>query len=1635
MTAVVSVRHAFEREPFMEAARAAFDPWSPEVESFVTQVYEDALAGDMDGLAEADAVGLLKAFWDYSAKRSGDDILIRVRAAVGADGRPLQRDVVEVVSRDRPFLVDSVMGEISAQGFDVLAMFHPIVQVRRDGDGARLAESGRIGPESMIQVHVQSLSPSARERLEQGVRDTLDDVRTSVEDWSDMRAAMDDAISHLESAQTGAPREEVEESLAFLRWLRDDHFAFLGCRRYEFDVGDDGALRTFEPIVRDETGLGVLRDPDRRVLRRSAEPARLTPAVEAFLRAPSPVIVAKANSKSRVHRRAYMDYVGVKRYREDGAVVGELRFVGLFTAEAYDQMARDVPLIRRKVRRVLDKAAKTPGSHSAKKLRNIVENYPRDELFQTDENDLLEISLGVLHLFDRPRTRLFLRRDQFDRFVSALLFVPRDRYNSSVRAQAGALLAEAFGGRQSAFYPNFGDSPLARVHFIIGLNPFDHPEPDPAELERRIIALARTWEDEVEAAARASGEEALVQAVGRYLGGHTAGYREAYGPDEAVRDIRCMEGINGEAGAAGARVFRLEGDDARVVRVKLYAGDEPVPLSRVLPVLENLDLDVQAEAGYAVQRRTGESPSSEREAVWVHEFQALVRSGNAVDFERVGSVVEDAILAALDGRAEDDGFNRLILASGVTWREAAFLRACARFRQQTGMDPSQSLQEEAFSAHPEIATGVLELARTRFDPALDLDLEARAKQAAELAKEIRSKLDAVASLDHDRAMRRILRLVETIQRTNFYQTDADGRPKPWISLKIASKNLRDLPSPKPYREIFVWSPRVEGVHLRFGPVARGGLRWSDRREDFRTEVLGLVKAQQVKNAVIVPVGSKGGFYPKQLPRNGGREDIQAEGVEAYKTFIRGLLDITDNLKGDTVQAPENTVIWDGEDPYLVVAADKGTATFSDIANGVAQEEYDFWLGDAFASGGSAGYDHKKMGITARGGWESVKRHFREMGKDIQSEPFTVIGVGDMSGDVFGNGMLLSKEIRLVAAFDHRDIFIDPEPADPHRLWEERKRLFDLGRTSWQDYDASLISRGGGVFSRSSKSIELTDEIRTLTGLTAKSVAPSELISALLRTPVELLWFGGIGTYVKASQEQNYEVGDKTNDPLRVNADELGAAVVGEGANLGMTQAARIEFARHGGRVNADFVDNSAGVDSSDHEVNIKILLNPMVREGEMTLKDRNTLLESMTDQVAEHVLQHNYDQTLALTLAQEHAGEDLDAHERMMERLEADGRLDRAVEGLPGAEALRALKDQGLGLTRPEIAVLISYAKITLFDGLVASPVPDDPHFEQTLIGYFPEPLAKFSEAMNNHRLKREIIATRLANDMVNLGGPTFIHRAKESTSADVTAIARAFEAGRCIFRFSELTDRINALDNKAPAGVQNALHEEIIRLLRRQTYWLARRGLGDGGITQAIRAYQPGVDRLKTLVLDIVSDHDGEGVAQRVAMFTDGGAPEDLARDVARLRPLTSSSDVIDLAEQAGWPLEAAARLYHAVGARFSFDRLRGAGGQLSSAVHWDRLAMRRLIEDLYASQQTLVAAMMRHAEAAGGSLRNGVESPDRDWAEALVAAWETQHEIEVNRADAALDELSASGGWTLSKVAIASTALRETAAEAEGA
>ncbi|WP_304176129.1 NAD-glutamate dehydrogenase, partial [Phenylobacterium aquaticum] len=1607
--AVKALKAAFAQTPDSEAAR-----------DFIAEAGRDLVPDELPELTPEDLAASLVDFWAFGAQRKGAGPTIRLVAM--AQGL----DRLEIVQNDAPFLVDSVMGEITEQGLSVRAMFHPVVEVRRDRKGVRLeaTEAGAPHRESMIQVMLDRVGADREAALIAGLKASLADVRAAVDDFPAMLALMGRTVSEVKALPlTGKAAARRDEDVAFLSWLKDEHFVYLGARVYEYPRLPNGDYAPEEPLYQPQDGLGVLRDPARTVLRRSSEPAVLSAQIRNRLADPM-VVVAKSNVRSRVHRRGYMDYVGIKRYGADGKPSGEIRFVGLFTSEAYDQPATEVPLVRAKVEWVLARAHAEPGSHNAKRLKNILENHPRDELFQTTEEELKDLALGVLHLYDRPRVRLFERRDPYDRFAAVLMYVPRERYDSGLRARAGEMLAKAYGGRVSAYYPYFSDTPLARVYFIIGFTPGDHRVPDFKALETQIAAAARTWEDRFSDAVRLSGRSSdqVADVLARYGQAFPAGYRDRYDATEALADLAVIE-AHGPGDGIQVRAYRGLGDGKTQFRFKLYRPGEPAPLADVLPVLENMGLKAMVETGFPVTR-PGAPP------VWVHDFDLLDERGEHLVFADVKQAFEEAFIAVWDGRSENDGFNRLVLELSISWRDAALIRALARYRQQSGLDPSQRVQEAALANHPGVVRLILDLFRTKFHPAIRADLDERRKQAAAVMGEIVEALQLVDSLDEDRVLRRLALLVGAILRTNYYQPAADGTPRPYISFKVASGELADLPAPKPFREIFVSATHVEGVHLRFGPVARGGLRWSDRRDDFRTEVLGLVKAQQVKNAVIVPVGSKGGFYPKQLPKAGSADAVRAEGIRAYRTFLNGLLDITDNLTPDgKVVHPDHVVVHDGDDPYLVVAADKGTATFSDIANGIA-ESYGFWLGDAFASGGSAGYDHKVMGITARGAWEAVKRHFRELGKDIQSQPFTVVGVGDMSGDVFGNGMLLSTHTRLLAAFDHRHIFVDPDP-DEAASYAERARMFALPRSSWDDYDRKAISKGGGVFPRSQKAIELTPEIRALLEIKAETVTPAELMTAILKAPAELLYLGGIGTYVKAKGESHAEVGDKANDASRVNGAELRVKVVGEGANLGLTQAGRIEFALKGaggigGKINTDAIDNSAGVDSSDHEVNIKIATGVLERTGVLTRPSRDKLLRSMTPDVAAHVLIHNTDQTLALSLMDLDTVGELEPHAQLMAKLEAEGRLDRAVEGLPDATVIAERAAAGLGLTRPEEAMLLAYGKLELSHDMVASTAPDDPWFEQILEGYFPKGLRKYADVLKRHRLRREIIATVVANDAINRCGPSFPTRLMAAASCDARAFVTGYEAAKVVLDLPRLWDAVAALDNQIPAAGQMALFRRLAYTLRGQTFWLARRAFREGlKVQPLINRYAPGASALKAMGSDILSPVEQGQLEAQTAKLVAAGAPEALARQVAGLQPLTITADLVDLAEASSWTLPQVARLYYETGARFAFDRLRAAAGGFTAGDAFERVAVRRLLEDLLAEQAAVTRAIMAFA----GSSDAGAD-PAR--ARASVASWAALRRETVESAAKAIEEIeAASGGWTFAKLTIANAALRELAAE----
>ncbi|MDX5360869.1 MAG: NAD-glutamate dehydrogenase [Alphaproteobacteria bacterium] len=1572
--------------------------------AFMEQVFANAPVDDVTEPDAEELYGATLSLWRLGERRDPDEPRVRFyNPRIEEHGWESGHSVLEIVNDDMPFLVDSVTHHLTDRSLGIHAILHPIVSVRRDAQGRRL-DAGETGgstlSESVMQIQVDQVGDPARlAEIETSIRTVLADVRVAVRDWPDMTARLRDAARDLKSAKPkGVDRATVAECVAFLDWLADNHFTILGWRDYS--LGGKG-----KPVTPVEgSGLGLMRDPGYNILRDAdGNFVDWAPEADAFIADTSPLLILKANRRSTVHRTTHLDYIGIKVYGADGKVTGERRLIGLFTAAVYNRSPFSIPLLRRKIANVIANAGLNPDSHDGKALANVLENFPRDELFQVPEDLLLETALGALHLETRPRTKVFVRPDRFGRFMSALVFFPRERFNTDLRIHVGNLLAEAYDGRVSSYYPAFGDGPLARVHYIIATRPGAVPEVDVAELNERVRAATRLWTDDLhDVLVERLGEDAGNRLHDRYGRGFPAHYREDYPAAVAIADIETMEHLDGP-GDVGLKFYRRLEDGAATVRLKLYHLGAPLPLSDCLPILENMGLRVMEERPYEVSRSDG--------CVYIHDFSMLPAEGQEIDLAALREKLEATFASVWAGRLDDDRFNRLVVRAGIDPADINVLRAYAKFLRQTNIPFSQAYMEDALAAHPVVARTLVALFHARFDPRLDADLDARKAQSGRLADEIEAQLETVSSLDEDRIIRRFRNAIMSTLRTNAWQTGPDGRTRPYLSLKFDSGQLDDLPLPRPWREIFVYSCAVEGVHLRGGPVARGGLRWSDRKEDYRTEILGLVKAQIVKNAVIVPVGAKGGFLPKALPAGGSREETVAAAIEAYKTFISALLDITDNLRGEEVVPPEDVVRFDEDDPYLVVAADKGTATFSDIANGVARE-YGFWLDDAFASGGSQGYDHKKMGITARGAWEAVKRHFREMGHDTQSEPFTAAGVGDMSGDVFGNGMLLSDKIRLVAAFDHRDIFIDPDP-DPATSFAERKRLFDLPRSSWADYDSSLISKGGGVYSRGLKSVPLSPEARALLGISAEKPAPQDVMQAILRADVDLMWFGGIGTYIKARSESHSDVGDRANDPVRVNAEDVRAKVIGEGANLGVTQRGRIAFALRGGRLNTDAVDNSAGVDCSDHEVNIKIAIGRVAEAGDITEKQRNALLADMTGEVADLVLATNYDQTLAISMAEARAPRRLDVHVRFMRTLEREGRLDREVEMLPNEEALTERANAGRGLTRPEIAVLMAYAKIQLFDELCASDAPDDDAMVPFLIGYMPTPLREtYREAVLNHRLRREIIATVLGNAIVNEGGITFVHRLKEEAGATMGEIARAFVVARDVFELPKLAGEVNALDTRAEASAQIRAHLALADCLTIQTLWQLQHGRTRESVADATAFFKPDVAAIAESLPEMLSDFARGALSERVGPLLAGGLPEELARRICGLEFLGGACDVVRVARGLDRDVSDVAATYFAAGARLGLDWLRAAGRDIEASDHWERIALGRLVADVRAHQSALAA---RSLEAAKG--KAGVEA---------VEAWASANPEVVDRAERLVEELRTAGGLTLAKIAVAASQLR---------
>ena len=1570
---------------------------------------EDISTHPVDDLARhaADLIALAQV-------RRADEALVRASGETDTSDSALQ-----VVTDDMPFLVDSVTNALGVAGLALHLVVHPQLVVRRD-DGGRLIEildidvddvrpEGTLAESWMWIEMDHDYSEGSAATLAESISEVLLDVRLAVRDWRAMRSrALIIAEEISAHRPPGLAQEMVDEGVDLLRWLADDNLTFLGYREYSLEqlAGEDVLV----PI--DGTGLGILSPETREAAHPGVSQsfAALPPAVRALARKPELLVLSKANSRSTVHRSVYLDYIGVKSFDAEGRVIGERRFLGLYSSSAYTQSILDIPILRMKAAHLESSLDYVAGSHDAKDLLQFLETYPRDELFQTHDDQLMEIAQSVLHLQERRHTKLYLRPDDYGRFMSCLVYLPRDRYTTQARLRVEGLLMAALGGVAVDYTARVSESVLARLHFVIRV-PLGQglPEIDEHDLELQVAAATRSWQDDFTSnlAARV-GESAASPLIRTYASAFPEAYKEDFGPGRGVNDALVIEALT--SGELSLEIYQPPNGDRQDLRLKITRVGPAMSLSRVLPILQSMGVDVVDEYPYEIARAL-------KEPAWILDFGMRLPAVEIVDRSSLSERFEEAFAATWNDRCGVDGFNSLIVSGGLRWRQALVLRAYSRYMRQIGSTFSQRFLEDVVVGNVEITRLLVALFEARFAPG---EVDGRAQTEATLVGEIEDALDSVASLDQDRILRTFLAMIQATLRTNYFQVDDDGIDRSSVAFKFDPRSIPELPLPKPQYEIWVYAPRVEGVHLRFGAVARGGLRWSDRQEDFRTEILGLVKAQEVKNSVIVPVGAKGGFYAKRLPDPAvDREAWLTEGKAAYREFIMSMLDITDNLVDGVIVHPRDVVRHDGDDPYLVVAADKGTATFSDLANSIAAE-YGFWLGDAFASGGSVGYDHKAMGITARGAWESVKRHFRELDVDTQAQDFTVAGVGDMSGDVFGNGMLLSEHIRLVVAFDHRHIFIDPDPV-ASTSFAERRRLFDLPRSSWADYDTSLISAGGGVFARSLKSIDITPQMADALGIgvDVTSLTPDELMRVALMAPVDLLWNGGIGTYVKSQTETNADVGDKANDRIRVNGSDLRCRVVGEGGNLGMTQLGRVEASRHGIQLNTDAIDNSAGVDTSDHEVNIKILLDGLVRSGALAQDARNTLLADMTEVVADQVLEDNYGQNVVLGNARAGAPGLINVHQRMIRELERVGLLDRAIEFLPDDEELRVRRLAGDGLTSPELSVLLAYSKIWLTAELNASTLADEPYFAKALTGYFPPALsAEFGEAISRHQLRRQIISTVTVNRLINMAGISFVFRAMEETGASAVEVVRAAWAAIEIFSIATVWQDINDQDNIIPTTAQTALHLETRRLLDRATRWFLQTRGGSLDV-------QGEIDRFGAVVHDrahgvpahlLGKEHERfERLTQR---FVSAGAPDDLARRTAAALDVFALLDITDICVRTGESVDTVIPLYFTISERYDIARTLVRITDLPRGDRWSALARQALRSDLYAVVAGLTSRVLR-------STVHDLAPLDR------LTGWEQAHVEGVARARTTLDDIASVEDPDLATLSVALRAMRNLVAQ----
>lgn len=1515
------------------------------------------------------------------------------------------RTVITVLQKDMPFLVDSIRLELNRRGVPIHVVQSFVCTIGRDskgkyqnlissgsGENSKEAPPKGASKEALIYLEINLHTEDAQlADIRRSLQAVLKDVSNVVNDY---RAV----VSELEKSQLNIKTccKQATESFDFLIWLREHNFTFLGYR--EYDLVKTGRKKGLQEQTDKRLGIfRKLKDESSEIISIDSNEGMIS-----FHNSDEVVFFSKSATRSNVHRGVYPDYIAVKKFDKQGKVCGECRFLGLFTYNVFAMSPRHIPLMREKIDYVIKKSNLDTNGYYGKNLMRVIENFPKEEIFQSDKETLYKNIWNIASINERHVVRLIVREDVFGSFVNCMVYVPKDLYSTRVRMQMEKLIGEALGSTECDSTSYFSESNLARAQFVFRIEDGGSVDVDEKGLENAIIDATKNWEEHLQyALIDHYGETQGIANFKLYHHAFSQGYQEQFDARSAVTDIEMLETLTDENSVA-MNLYRPIDAAEDTLRFKIMHLNEPLELSDVIPILEHLGLRVLGEHPYKIE-------TSMRGTVWLHDFQLTFGLPVHVDVHAVRSHFEDAFYNVWRGNSESDAFNRLVLGARLDWREVTMLRAYGTYLKQIGFNTTQQFIADTLVHHLDITRNLIALFKATFDPRVNKNEDVEDGRIDRLKTKVLEALDEVQNLNEDRVLRRYLDLINGTLRTNFFQKSDDGEDKSYISIKFSPRDIPDIPEPRPMFEIFVYSPRVEGVHLRGGEVSRGGLRWSDRMQDYRTEVLGLVKAQQVKNAVIVPHGAKGGFVAKKLTKSMSREEFFNEGVACYKNFIQGLLDITDNFIEGNVVAPENVIRRDPDDPYLVVAADKGTATFSDIANEISIAN-NFWLGDAFASGGSQGYDHKGMGITAKGAWVSVQRHFREKGVDIQNEEFTVIGVGDMAGDVFGNGMLLSKHIRLQAAFNHLHIFIDPSP-DAANTFIERQRLFENPGLTWDDFDKKLISKGGGVFSRSAKSISISGAMKKAFDISEDKLAPNDLINKLLKAPVDLIWNGGIGTYVKASWETHSDVGDKANDSLRVNGNELRCQVFGEGGNLGLTQLGRVEFALNGGACNTDFIDNAAGVDCSDHEVNIKILLDELIANGDLTSKQRNRLLANMTDDVSDLVLQNNYRQTMSISMAEHEVGHRLTEYRRFISFLENEGKLNRQLEFLPPDDAIVERQGQGKALARPELSVMISYAKVMLKESLIASDISEDAYILKEIETAFPDKLRKkYPDKIYHHRLKREIVGTQVANDLINNLGITAGHRLIETTGASLDDIARAYIVSRDVFQFEKFQGYIKSLDNKVPAEFQYEIMANMVRRVRRGTRWFLRNRRAGLVPAKEVAVFQEGVKVVQQMMGDVVKgtareEWEGRGDALREKSVT-----EEWILPLSMPANLFSGLSVVQASIASKESLSEVSKVFFGIYEELGLNWFATQISNVNVETYWQALARESYIDDLEAQLRRLTVSLLR--------LKEGRELDE------LLELWSQKNDYMVNRWRAMVNEVQ---GSQQTDYAMFSVAMRE--------